>query len=114
MTGSALNIIIKLIAVVLAVFLWFNVVTQKQYEYDLTLAVTDVELPPSLGAVNPFPDSLTIRIIAEGKKLLQDDWKEAGLRIKAGRLRRGQPTAVGHYALQRCSRHGSALYPGRG
>ena len=89
MTGSLLNIVIKLIALILAVFLWFNVITQKQYEYELTLKVTDVELPASLGAVTPFPDSLTIQVMAEGKKLLRSDWKEAGLRIKAGRMKRG-------------------------
>jgi hypothetical protein len=92
MTGSVLNIVIKLIAVILAVFLWFNVVSQKQYEYDYTLAVADIELPPSLGLVTPLPDSMTVKVLAEGKKLLRDDWKSAGLRIKAGRLRRGHNT----------------------
>lgn len=89
MTGSVLNIVIKLIAVLLAVFLWFNVITQKQYEHELNLKVADVELPPSLGAVTTFPDSLMVKVLAEGKKLLRDDWKDAGLRIKANRLRRG-------------------------
>jgi len=89
MTGSVLNVVIKLTAVLLAVFLWFNVITQKQYENEYTLAVTGVELPTSLGAVTPFPDSLTVRVMAEGKRLLRDDWKTAGLRIKAGRLKRG-------------------------
>lgn len=89
MTGSVLNVIIKLIAVLLAVFLWLNVITQKQYEHEYALAVTEVELPASLGSVNPFPDTLTVRVMAEGKKLLRDDWKKAGLRIKAGRLKRG-------------------------
>ncbi len=89
MTGSVLNIVIKFIAVILAIFLWFNVITQKQYEHELTLKVTVVELPAALGAVTPFPDSLTIRVMAEGKKLLRSDWKKAGLRIKANRLRQG-------------------------
>jgi hypothetical protein len=89
MTGSALNLIIKLVAVLLAVFLWFNVMTQKQYEHELTLAVSDIELPAALGIVTPFPDSMVVKVLAEGKKLLRDDWKEAGLRIKANRLKRG-------------------------
>ncbi len=89
MSGSALNIVIKLIALILAVFLWFNVITQKQYEYNLKLKITQVELPPNLGQVTPLPDSLQVRVMAEGKKLLRDDWKNAGLRIKAGRLKRG-------------------------
>lgn len=89
MTGSVLNILIKLAAVLLAVLLWFNVITQKQYEDELVLPVTDIELPPTLGLVTPLPDSLTIRVMAEGKKLLRNDWKRAGLRVKAGRLKRG-------------------------
>jgi hypothetical protein len=89
MTGSVLNILIKLIAVVLAIFLWFNVITEKQYEHELTLAVSDVELPATLGAVSAFPDSMKIKVLAEGKKLLRNDWKKAGLRLKAGRLKRG-------------------------
>lgn len=89
MTGSVLNIIIKLTALALAVLLWFNVITNKQYEHQLTLAVTDVELPVNLGLVTKLPDSLTVSVMAEGKKLLRSDWKKAGLRIKAGRLKRG-------------------------
>jgi hypothetical protein len=92
MTGSVLNFIIKIIAVALAILLWFNVITEKDYEYQYTLPVTDIELPAALAATTPFPDSLTVTVNAEGKKLLADDWKEAGLRLKAGRLKRGSDT----------------------
>jgi len=89
MTGSVLNVIIKLVALLLAILLWFNVITKKQYEHDLTLEVTDIELPANLGLVTPLPDSLTVRVLAEGRKLLSGDWKKNGLRIKATRLRYG-------------------------
>ena len=89
MSGSMLNIMIKLIAIALAILLWFNVVTNKEYEHELTLPVTAVEFPAGLGPVNPLPDSLLVRVLAEGKKLLSSDWKKSGLRIKATRLRRG-------------------------
>jgi len=89
MTGSVLNILIKVIALFLAILLWFNVITEKQYEYEINLPVTSVELPAGMSAVTPFPDSLMVKVLAEGKKLLRSDWKQAGLRIKATRLRRG-------------------------
>ncbi len=89
MTGSVLNIIIKLLAVLLAVLLWFNVISEKQYEYELTLPVTDIEYPSTLGPVTDLPESLTVKVLAEGKRLLRSDWKHAGLRIKATRLTRG-------------------------
>ena len=89
MSSSILNISIKLIAVLLAIFLWFNVITKKQYEYELTLPVAAVDFPAGLGPVNQLPDSLTIKVAATGKKLLRDDWKTSGMRLKATRLRRG-------------------------
>jgi hypothetical protein len=89
MTGSVLNILIKLTALLLAVLLWFNVITEKQYEYELTLPVTEIDFTPGLGPVSELPGSLTVKILAEGKKLLRNDWKKAGLRIKATRMKRG-------------------------
>lgn len=89
MSGSALNILIKILAVLLAVLLWFYVISQKDYEYDLTLPVTEVDYPSGLGLVDGMPDSLSIKIFAEGQKLLGSSWKKAGLKIKANRLRRG-------------------------
>lgn len=89
MSGSALSIIIKITAVFLAVLLWFNVVTDKEYEYHLTLPVTAIDLPAGLALKSPIPDSITMRVLARGKKLLRDDWKEAGIRLHASRFRRG-------------------------
>jgi hypothetical protein len=92
MTVSAAKITMILTAVLLAILLWFNVVSKKQYEYELTLAVTSIDLPSTLAPVNPMPESLTVRILADGRKLMRNDWKEAGLRIRASRLKRGTQT----------------------
>lgn len=92
MKGSVLNIILKLLAVALAILLWFNVITEKQYEYELKLPITDYELPSTLVPVTPLPESLSVKVLAEGKQLLRSDWKRAGLRIKATRFVRGQNT----------------------
>ena len=52
MSNSAINILIKLIAILLAILLWFYVVSQKDYEYELTLPVTEVDYPDGLGLVS--------------------------------------------------------------
>jgi len=87
-----MNIVIKVLALILAILLWFNVITKKQYEYDLKLPVTSIDFPSGLGPVTPFPDSVEVKVFAEGRKLLKDDWKKAGVRIKAGRMHRGANT----------------------
>lgn len=89
MSSSTINIVIKLIAVLLAIFLWFNVITQKKYEHRFDLPVTEIDLPAKFGVMTSLPESLSVVVEAEGKKLLRDDWQKAGLRIKAGRLKRG-------------------------
>ena len=89
MSGSVLNIIIKIVAVLLAVLLWFNVISKKQYEYELTLPVTEIEYPTGLAPVALPPDSIAIKVSAQGRKLMRDDWKEAGLRLKATRMHTG-------------------------
>ena len=87
-----INIMTKVIALLLAVLLWFNVVSKKQYEANLTLPVTEVDCPPGLTPVSGVPRSLAVKVMAEGRKLLRSDWKDAGLRIKATRMRRGVNT----------------------
>ena len=89
MSGSILNILIKLIAVLMAILLWFYVISQKQYEYELTLPVAEIDFPAGLGPISQLPDSLAVKVFAEGKKLLSSKWKKAGLRLKASRLKRG-------------------------
>lgn len=89
MASSTVNFVIKLIAVLLALFLWFNVITQKKYEHRLNLPVTDIDLPSNLGLMTSLPESLAVVVEAEGRKLMRDDWQKAGLRIKGRRLVRG-------------------------
>ncbi len=89
MSSPFANILLKITAVLLAVLLWFHVVSKKHYEYGITLPVTEIDLPSGIGPVSGFPDSLVVRVTADGKRLLRTDWKKAGLKIKATRLRRG-------------------------
>lgn len=89
MSSTVTNILLKITAVLLAVLLWFHVVSKKQYEYNLTLPVKQIDLPAGIAPVGGFPDSLVVRVLASGKQLLRTDWKDSGLRIKGARLRRG-------------------------
>lgn len=89
MSSPFSNIFLKITAVLLAILLWFHVVSKKHYDYGITLPVTEIDLPAGIGPVSGFPDSLVVRVNAEGKQLLRTDWKKAGLKIKATRLRRG-------------------------
>ncbi len=89
MSKSVVNFMLKVVAVLLAVLLWFYVVNQKTYEHTLILPVTEVDYPPGLGPVTPPPDSLTIRVTGEGKDLMGSDWKRFGVRLRATRLNRG-------------------------
>ena len=89
MPGSLLNISIKILALVLAIFLWFNVITKKNYEYEITLPVKSIDLPADLAPLTPLPDSITIKVSAEGRKLLRADWKRSGLRLRGARLKQG-------------------------
>ena len=73
MPGTITNILTKVIALLLAILLWFNVVSKKQYEADLTLPVTEVDCPPGLTPVTGVPRSLAVKVMAEGRKLLRSD-----------------------------------------
>jgi YbbR domain-containing protein len=89
MSQTISKIFIQIIALLFAVFLWFNVVTKKNYEYTLILPVTEYEFPPGLGPVNDLPDSFEVKVSGQGKVLFRKDWKEAGLKVKATKLTRG-------------------------
>ena len=89
MSTAVINMLLKLTALLLAALLWFNAITQKQYEYDFSLPITAVEVPSGLAVANEMPKSLTVKVRADGRHLLRGDWKRAGLKIKASRLKRG-------------------------
>lgn len=92
MSATVINMLLKLTALLLAALLWFNAITQKQYEYDFSLPITAIDVPPGLALANDVPRSLTVKVRANGRRLLRGDWKRAGLKIKATRLKRGPNT----------------------
>ncbi len=76
------NLWVKVAAILLAVLLWLHVATEKVYQNQITLPVTQVDLPTDLVLVEPPPESLLVTVSAIGKALLRSDWKRRGARLQ--------------------------------
>ncbi len=81
---------IKIIAVILGLLLWFHVATEKSYNYQLSLPVTEVVLDTALSLTMAPPDSLTVTVTATGKQLMRQKWRERGLKIIANHYTAGR------------------------
>lgn len=81
---------LKIIAVVLGLLLWFHVATEKTYNYELNLPITEVVLDSGLTLSEEPPESLQVSISATGKQLMRKKWRDRGLRIMANRLKFGR------------------------
>lgn len=79
------NLWVKLAALILASLLWIHVATNKIYQEEVTLAVTQVDISNKLLLTEPPPESVTVIVSATGKKLLRSDWKRGGLRLMINR-----------------------------
>lgn len=81
---------LKIIAVLLGLLLWFHVATEKTYNYDLNLPITEVVLDSGLTLSEAPPESLQVSISATGKQLMRKKWRDRGLRVMANRLKFGR------------------------
>jgi YbbR domain-containing protein len=81
---------LKVIALILGLFLWFHVATEKVYNYQFQLPVEEVTLEPELALLEPPPGSLMVVVSATGKQLLRQKWRERGLKIIAAGFRPGR------------------------
>ena len=84
------NLWVKLAALVLAVLLWFHVATDKVYQYQYTLPLTQIGIDENLVLTEAPPDSITVVVSATGKVLLRTDWKKRGLKLTADRTHVGR------------------------
>jgi len=75
------NLWVKIAALILATLLWFHVATEKVYLNQITLELTQVDLPPDLVLMEPAPESVMVTVSATGKSLLRSDWKKSGTRL---------------------------------
>ncbi len=79
------NLWVKIAAVILAILLWFHVVTEKEYQYDYYLPLVAVDITGELVLTEKPPDSINVSVLATGKNLLRTDWKKRGLKLVANR-----------------------------
>jgi len=84
------NLWAKLAALLLAFLLWFHVATDKTFQYETNLELTQIGLNDELSLSAPPPDEFRIIVSATGKRLLRSDWKKAGLRLMIDRSRPGR------------------------
>ncbi|MCX6829373.1 MAG: YbbR-like domain-containing protein [candidate division Zixibacteria bacterium] len=84
------NLWVKLAALILAFLLWFHVATNKIYQEEATLPLSQVVVPGKLILSEPPPDSVTVLVAATGKKLMQSNWKKVGLKLILGNNRTGR------------------------
>ncbi len=64
------NYKIKLIAFIFAVFIWFFVVTENEYEEVIEIPVATVNLPANKVILNDLPPAVKIRVKGTGKDLI--------------------------------------------
>lgn len=81
---------IKIIALVLGLLLWFHVATEKEYNYQVLLPVSEIALDEGLTLSQKPPDSLMIVVSATGKQLLRKKWRERGLKMMANQMKPGR------------------------
>ncbi len=83
------NFWLKIIALIMGLFVWFHVATEKTYNYEFTLPVRQIDLQDNLTLAGDPPESLLVTISADGKQLLRTDWREKGVRLNLTRYERG-------------------------
>ncbi|MEA1981281.1 MAG: CdaR family protein [candidate division Zixibacteria bacterium] len=84
------NIWIKIFALILGFLLWLHVATEKTYNHEINLPISDIVLKDNLSLASEIPDSITVVVNATGKQLLRKKWRSRGLRINASQFQAGR------------------------
>jgi len=84
------NFWLKVVAFAMALMIWVHVATNKTYNYELKLPVTEVVLKNGLTLAKKPPDSLQVAVSATGKQLLRRKWRDRGLRLNANQYQAGR------------------------
>jgi len=84
------NIWIKIIALIMGLLLWIHVATEKVYNHEITLPITNIILKDKLTLSSQPPESLIVVVSAIGKQLLRSKWRERGVQINASNLSEGR------------------------
>jgi YbbR domain-containing protein len=83
------NFWLKVFALFMGFLVWLHVATEKTYNYELWIPVTEIALKDSLTLSEPPPDSLLVDVSATGKQLLREQWRQRGLRVNATQYEHG-------------------------
>lgn len=77
-------------AVVMGLLLWFHVATEKIYNHQLSLPISQIILKENLALAGEIPDTLEVMVEATGKQLLRKKWRSEGIRINATQFQAGR------------------------
>ncbi len=83
------NLALKIIAFVLALMFWFNVVTDKVYEHEFSVPFKFEDVSTGLILTTPPPRNFRIKLEGTGKQILIFLLKKPGLHYDASRFESG-------------------------
>jgi YbbR domain-containing protein len=84
------NFWLKVVGFTLALMVWVHVATEKVYNYEFSLPVTEIMLQDGLALSQPPPEVMIVSATASGKQLLRRRWRQEGLRINATQYQAGR------------------------
>ena len=87
------NFWLKIVAFIMGLLVWIHVATEKTYNHEILLPLTEVNLKDSLSLGIEPPDSILVAVTATGKQLIRRRWRTAGLRLNATQFDLGRHRA---------------------
>ena len=83
------NLAIKIGALLIALFLWFHAVTEKEYEVRRQVPIQITAIPNGLVLAKPVPAEALIRLKGKGKQLIAPYFSHIRLTVRADGVKKG-------------------------
>jgi len=83
------NLAIKIGALLIALFLWFHAVTEKEYEVRRQVPIQITAIPNGLVLAKPVPAEAHIRLKGKGKQLIAPYFSRIRLTVRADGAKKG-------------------------